>query len=313
MVSSFSDLDQAASSLVRAGITPNSRATYAAAVRKYISFCRQYQLRPLPVSHTNALRFVAYCAGQGLAVSTVRVYLAGLRSWSIDSMLPPPNIYTPQLVQAIRALERHHNPAQAAPLFYHHLLSFFYRIPFNLDNLMSMAAISLAYFACLRPSEYLATRGTSRAPLRKDVVFAEDFKALDFMVPSSKTNPKGFTVHLGCSAAPLCPVCLIKAIFTLLPLPPSSPLFITPFSAPMSYASLTKKLHGFLTATGLHPAPFSLHSLRAGAATTAAAVGCSEHEVQRLGRWASQCYRRYIRPSRAHQAAMTPRLATSIH
>ena len=178
---------------------------------------------------------------------------------------------------------------------------------------MAMAAISLAYFACLRPSEYLSTRGTSRPPLRRNISFASDLKALDFTVPSSKTNPKGLVVHIGCSAAPVCPVCLIKAIFTLLPLPPSAPLFITPSSAPMSYASLTKKLHSFLAAIGLHPAPFTLHSLRAGSATTAAAVGCSEEQVQRLGRWASQCYRRYIRPSRAQQAAITPLLATTIH
>ena len=81
----------------------------------------------------------------------------------------------------------------------------------------------------------------------------------------------------------------------------------------MSYASLTRQLHTFLAAIGLHPAPFTLHSLCAGAATTAAAVGCSEHQVQRLGRWSSQCYRRYIRPSKSQQAAIAPLLATSIH
>ena len=178
---------------------------------------------------------------------------------------------------------------------------------------MSLAALSLAYFACLRPSEYLYTRGTVQSPTRARITFAEDMAALDFQVTRSKTNPRGFTVHLGCSHSPICPVCLIRTLFTLFPAPPSAPLFIAINNQPMSYAYLTNKLHSLLSMIGIHPAPFSLHSLRAGAATTAAAAGCTEDQIQKLGRWSSTCYRRYIRPSRKEQAAIAPLLTTSLH
>ena len=98
-----------------------------------------------------------------------------------------------------------------------------------------------------------------------------------------------------------------------LPCPPSTPLFITINNRPMSYAYLTSKLHSLLSMIGIHPAPFSLHSIRAGAATTAAAAGFTEDQIQKLGRWSSTCYRRYIRPSRKDQAAMAPLLTTSLH
>ena len=309
----LSELDRTVVSLVRGGITANSRAAYSAAVKKYTAFCRIYSLPPVPVSQSNALRFVAHCTNAGLAVSSIRVYLAGLRSWSIDMGLPPPELYTPQLAQAIKCLDRHYTPLQAPPILHHHLLSIFSRASFNKDNFMSLSALSLAYFACLRPSEYLATRGTAPPPTRAHVTFSRDFLALDFTVPRSKTNPKGFVVHLGCSHSPICPVCLIRALLSLYPAPPSAPLFTSINNHPLSYSYLTNKLHSFLSMTGIHPAPYTLHSLRAGAATTAAAAGCSEDQIQKLGRWSSTCYRRYIRPSTREQAAMAPILTTSLH
>ena len=132
-------------------------------------------------------------------------------------------------------------------------------------------------------------------------------------MPRSKTNPKGFVVHLGCSLSPVCPVCLIHSIFSFFPAPPAAPLFIAINNRPLSYSYLTNKLHHFLSLIGIHPAPYSLHSLRAGAATTAAAAGCTEDQIQKLGRWSSTCYRRYIRPSKKEQASMAPRLTTSLH
>ena len=77
-ISFFLDLDRTVQSLVRGGITANSHARYSVAVKRYTAFCRIYSLLPIPVSHPNAIRFMAHCSNEGLAVSTTRVYLAGL-------------------------------------------------------------------------------------------------------------------------------------------------------------------------------------------------------------------------------------------
>lgn len=305
-------MDHSVHSLVYNGITANSRATYSTAVNRYKKFCQLYLLSPFPITSVNCIRFVAHLAKSGLVSSTIKVYLSGLRSWSIDLGLPLPEIYTPSLSQALKTLDRVHSPTQAPPILYTHLLAIMARAPFNRDNLMALAAMSLAYFACLRPSEYLYTRGVRSPPSRADVVFSPDGASLDFKVHRSKTNPKGFIVHVGCSSSPLCPVCLIKLVFDSIPASLSSPLFMTNRNLPLSYSYLTTKLHDLLSLIGLDPAPFSLHSLRAGAATTAAAAGCTEQEVQRLGRWSSLCYRRYIRPSRQAQAALAPKLALAL-
>lgn len=52
-----------------------------------------------------------------------------------------------------------------------------------------------------------------------------------------------------------------------------------------------------LLALGLSPSEFGTHSFRIGAATVADASGLSEELVKRLGRWKSECFRRYIRPN----------------
>ena len=221
-ISFISELDRTVVSLVRGGITANSRAAYSTAVKKYAAFCRIYSLSPIPVSQSNALRFVAHCANSGLAVSSIRVYLAGLRSWSIDMGLPPPEIYSPHLTQAIRCLDRHHTPAQAPPLLHHHLLSIFSRAPFNKDNLMSITALSLAYFACLRPSEYLTTRGTAPPPPGPTSHSPGTCLRWTLLSPGPKPTPKVLW-SIWAVPTPLSAQCALLGLFFPSTLPPPLP------------------------------------------------------------------------------------------
>ena len=278
------------------------------AVRRYISFCEKYNLPIHPLSQSNLLRFIAHLSYAQLAAPTIRVYLAGLRSWIIEQGGPPPLIYSPQLSQALKAIDRHHSPSQATPITYSTLLTIMNFTPPTKENLIAFAAITLGYFGCLRPSEYLTTPGVPQAPSRKDVTFSSAFQGLEIFISSSKTNPKGFKLFLGCAQSDLCPVCFIKFIITHYPLPLNSPLFPMPNNSPLSYNYLSKKFKALLQHAGLDSSSYSLHSLRAGAATAAAQAGCTEQEVQSLGRWSSLCYRRYVRPSPASLASFAPKL-----
>jgi hypothetical protein len=59
---------------------------------------------------------------------------------------------------------------------------------------------------------------------------------------------------------------------------------------------------------GLDSTLYSTHSFRSGAATAAAAAGLSDAEVQRLGRWRSSVFARYVRPSNQRIAGFAPAL-----
>ena len=74
---------------------------------------------------------------------------------------------------------------------------------------------------------------------------------------------------------------------------------------------LAQFMQGAIRAAGLDPTGYSTHSLRAGAATDAAGLGFSEAQIQSLGRWRSQAYKLYIRPTQAQQAANSASLASA--
>lgn len=58
-------------------------------------------------------------------------------------------------------------------------------------------------------------------------------------------------------------------------------------------------------ALGLDPIRVTLHSLRIGAATTLAAAGASDYTIKQAGRWASDCYQRYVRDTAHMNAKVT--------
>ena len=57
----------------------------------------------------------------------------------------------------------------------------------------------------------------------------------------------------------------------------------------------TQELCRLAVAIGIDPARVSLHSLRIGGATTLAAAGLYDHEIQGVGDWKSNSYLTYVR------------------
>ena len=56
----------------------------------------------------------------------------------------------------------------------------------------------------------------------------------------------------------------------------------------------TENLHRSLIWSGHTPKTYKVHSFRIGAATTASMMGVSEEHIQRMGRWRSQAFKKYI-------------------
>ena len=75
----------------------------------------------------------------------------------------------------------------------------------------------------------------------------------------------------------------------------SGPLFIRPGGHPVSKNVFIENLDLSLAWAGLSYTKYKGHSFRIGAATTAAMQGVSDEQIQRMGRWKSQAFKKYIR------------------
>lgn len=302
-------LDHRAADLVQEGWAPRSKAGYATAVRRYLNFAQSYSMQPLPLSETKLLRFIAYLDLDSLSHRTVSTYLSGLRAWVIAIGLQPPVIWSPRVKLAVRSLVRNRPPpSQAAPISFPLLCSMLRRLTGSPDALVLASAMALQYFGCLRASELCVDPLLGKGPARSSVSFSS-FKGRPLMryaVASSKTQPHGFVVCLGCSGKEVCAVCLI---YLLVHSSSShSHLFTLASGQPLTYPVYNSAIKALIKDMGMDPLLYSSHSLRAGAATQAATTGMPAHDIQRLGRWRSSAYTLYMRPVPESFALLAPQL-----
>lgn len=73
------------------------------------------------------------------------------------------------------------------------------------------------------------------------------------------------------------------------------PLFLTEYGQPASHTWFHLHFKRVLTSAGIAPEGFSAHSLRIGAASSAARQGLPDHVIKLLSRWSSTAYLTYIR------------------
>ena len=94
------------------GIRSGTKATYSSAQNKYLNFCSQFHLTPLPVSSYNVLLYVTHLHKSGVAHSSIGVYLSAIRSLQVMSGMPEPYLRTPQVKLALKAIQNDSLPAK---------------------------------------------------------------------------------------------------------------------------------------------------------------------------------------------------------
>ena len=128
----------------------------------------------------------------------------------------------------------------------------------------------------------------------------------------SKTDPfrRGVSIFLGKTDSDLCPVAALLSYLAKRGLAPG-PLFRFDEGHPLTRLALVSEVRAALTVAGIDPAPYSGHSFRIGAATSAAAAGVEDAVIKTLGRWRSDAYLRWLVRAIHYNFAILP-LTTSI-
>ena len=166
---------------------------------------------------------------------------------------------------------------------------------------MLKAVCFLAFFGFLRCGEFTTKTDQFDSNLNLclgDVLLTDN--CVNLFIKVSKTDPfrKGSTIQLFHNGSLLCPytafakyLSIRRCINTI----DTDPLFLLPEGRPLSRKAFLELFRVACNAAHLDVDQISSHSLRIGAATTAAAAKTPDHLIQTMGRWQSNCYIRYIR------------------
>ena len=106
----------------------------------------------------------------------------------------------------------------------------------------------------------------------------------------------GTQVVLGATNLDLCPVAALLDYLAIRGQIPGA-LFCLENGKPLKRKAFTASVQQALSSSGLVGTQFNGHSFRIGAATTASAIGLPDSTIKSLGRWSSDAFQGYIRPS----------------
>ena len=257
---------------------------------------------PFPATVQNILQWLGSIVYK-VKPDTAKSYLNGLRNYHIEHGLDPSVFTDPRIDLLIRGAKRcvpEREKRIRLPLTQEILVQVVQACPpTSIDNLNVYAAICVSFAAFLRAGEFTwdnwdPASSPSHSLARRHVTFNQD-GSVTLRLPSSKTDPYklGVDIHLAASTSVICPVRALKHLFTRHPLNPNRPLF-NRLVGSFSKAHFMEKMYEFLLRTGISTKGFSGHSLRKGAAVSAASRGISKDDIKLMGRWKSDAVQVYI-------------------
>ena len=309
-------LDDAVRRYFAAALARSTHKTYAAAERRYLNFCKDFNLIPLPVPESTLCYFVACLGQQGLAHSSISTYLSGIRQVQISHEFGDPHLdqmsRLRQVLKGVRVEAGKDGRAPRSrlpitPAILRKLRAVWLHLEPLFNSKMLWATSTVTFISFCRSGE--ATIGTTYVPnthlsisdLATDN--AHNPSVVSLKIKHSKTDQgrMGVTVVIGKTGDDISPVSALLSYLVSRGTKPGA-LFLWANGSPLLKSKFVEEVRSALTKAGLPAKDYAGHSLRIGAATTAATVGIQDSAIQILGRWKSSSYQLYILPA-PHQLA----------
>ena len=314
-------VQQSRETIIHSGLRQSTVKTYGSAQKRYVEFC--HRLRVNTNSEDSMLMYIAHLNDKGLKVSTIKVYLAAVRSYHIVNGYGNIMEGCYRLQQAVRALElKADPPKQKLPITIDILNRVRQMASSDYDSMMFLAAMCLGFYGCLRCAEFTVVDTFSfnrnKHLCRSDIDFMvlNDINVMRVHIKNSKTdhNNVGFSVYVSCTCPHACAYCSMRAYLSRAQptsTPFAVPLFLNDSGQILTKCAFVSRLQALLGQLGLDTQRYSGHSLRAGCATSAAAAGLGDWEIKMMGRWTSQSYLKYIRLHPLHVVSLMQKLVQS--
>ena len=297
-------------------VSKSTKKAYDTGLKTFIQFLLlqglAFDVSKLPVTSEKILvDFVAYCFDcLKLKFTTIKLYLCGIRyGYMIQGVTSPfDNIPLQRLHAALLGIKRiqgsHQSPKLpiTADILFKLCQCLDGGYFDNFTNTLMKAVLLLAYFGFLRCGEFTVIKSFQHDVnlTFDDVRIFDDHLTLH--LKQSKTDPfrKGITILIFQTGSSLCAyqamikyICLRNNSFPHL-ISHTDPFFVTSLCNPLTRAFFVGHLKILLNSIGLDSSKYAGHSLRRGSSTVCALHRIEDHVIQKLGRWSSNCYQRYI-------------------
>ena len=296
-------LERAVQSFFSRGLADSSRSSYLFAQKRYLSFCSQFSISPLPVSERSLCLFAAFLANQGLHARTISAYLSAVRHLQISAGLPTPQISSwPWLHYVTRGIKRSQNqstkvrlPITTSVIKQLGMVWSDRQVCFRQKLLWAVACTAFCGFFRLEELLPLSAKDSNPPMLLSDLATDSHVNTSLFCmtVRKSKTDSfgRGCEIKLRSTGMMICPGPDQALTSYLLSRPVGDgALFLCHDGFPLTKEDFISQVRAALLEAGLNPNLFAGHSFRIGAATTAAAAGVPGHVIKYLGRWSSDAY-----------------------
>ncbi len=266
----------------REGHAAATRAAYRADFAAFTAWCSVRSVPALPAASETVAAYLAAEAEAGMKPSTIGRRCAAIRyAHRLAGHEPPTN--TEMVKATLRGIRRRRGaaPRRMAPAVAEIAKDMARAAPESIKGLRDRALLLLGFAGAFRRSELVAL----------DVADIEETEeGLRVTIRRSKTDQEGHGVVVAVVRGGVC--CPVRAVRAWLDAAgiAEGPIFrmmhkggaVT--QTRLSPKSANKIVKAYAAAVGLDASMFGAHSLRAGAATTAARRGAPLHKIQQLTR-----------------------------
>ena len=164
------------------------------------------------------------------------------------------------------------------------------------------AMMTLLYWGCLRIGEIATSNHSDHMLSLQQITIVNQSNHTPYLTINFKSykHSTGTLPQLRVYSKQdksICPVTALSSYLQLRPHTNSNALFLHLLGAPISRSFFAQHLRTLLSSTPHKGKKINTHSFRIGRATDLLMAGASDAKIQKMGRWSSNAYRKYLRPA----------------